>query len=639
MTEQLPVVARMHHVALGMRRSNSVVGRGLGSIQSGLLPLTLAERDDLYRKARDDYNRITEDGSITRFNWKPDELNDLRSALEAFQRLADAGYGKAYFLLSKLLCDSQVVESGLEKSEQYRELALGWLHAHQHLNDPETWHDLGHFYVNEDNECAIEWFEKAANAGHAPSMWMLVGVFEAEEDWDAALHWQIRAAKAGHVRAQDSLKFQHDREDLDISNAQVFEWYVWSAEHGHLWAQLFLADTYSDKHSWLGLNSDRAVHWYTQAANQGDTHAQLQLGKMFWDYRLDNSGIEADDERARYWLEKAAEHGDPESQYELGWFLYERAEPSGEDEEDAVRLIQSAADQGHGPAQYWIARSSAVTYEQRGELLDSAFAWYEERVPFGNSELRYDFALMHLREHLLIEDTNVFRASRIDAIRLLEEIASEPILVDADTGKPLANKIQARASRHLGVELLNSPPDASVVAGAIHWLEQAADLGDGQACEKLAHLYLSGHIGVIHRLEPQPMLVKVDLQKADYWCDRAVQLGETRAAYHLGRMLRDGEHLPQNLALAEKWLLRAANAGDRFAQKTLKRQELVEQLKALPSDRRKKVLQLALLKKKLRQVVTLKRLAMLPKDEQRRVLELAKIKRLKAQVATKKPAG
>jgi TPR repeat protein len=488
--------------------------------------------------------------------------------------LADAGYGRAYFLLSELLCDSQVVENGTTNGEQYRGLALQWLHANQHLDDPEVWHDLGRFYVNEDNERAIELFEKAANAGHAASMWMLVGAFEADEDWDTALHWQIRAAEAGHVRAQLMLKMQHEHGDhLDLSDTQVFEWYVWSAEQGHVWAQLFLADAYCDRYSWLGLDSTLAIHWLTAAANQGAHQAQQRLGKTFWEGRLDSNGIEPDDEQARHWLEKAAEHGDPESQYELGWFLYERAPKIGEDSEeldDAVRLIQSAADQGYGPAQYFAARdweSFDLTAEQCMELLESAFDWHEEHAALGDPETRYDFALMHL-DNWNSGYNKSCRANHFVGMDLLEEIASEPILIDADTGKPLANRTQARASRRLGVELLN-PPDADVVAEAIHWLEQAADLGDGQACEKLAHLYLSGHIGVIHRLEPQPKLVEVDLQKADYWCDRAVQLGETRAAYHLGRKLLEGEHLPQNLALAEKWLLRAANAGDRFAQMQL----------------------------------------------------------------------
>jgi TPR repeat protein len=117
-----------------------------------------------------------------------------------------------------------------------------------------------------------------------------------------------------------------------------------------------------------------------------------------WEGRLDVSGVEPSDAHARRWLEKAAEHGDPESEYELGMFLYVRAEQG--EEELAVQSIQSAADQGYGPAQYFIASDAGTTFdvtdEQCQSLFDQAFSWYEEHAEGGDTELRLDYALMHL---------------------------------------------------------------------------------------------------------------------------------------------------------------------------------------------------------------------------------------------------
>lgn len=153
------------------------------------------------------------------------------------------------------------------------------------------------------------------------------------------------------------------------------------------------------------------------------------------------------------------------------------------------------------------------------------------------------------------------RAERFAGMSLLKKIASEPILVDAETVRPFANSVQGRASLCLGKEMLKFSPTPEEVAEAIHWFVQAADLGNARAYEELAILYLSGRPSLT-----KTKLVEIDLQLADYWFDRTIQLGNAENAYHLGRMLLKGEQLPENLALAEKWLLQAANAGDRFAQ-------------------------------------------------------------------------
>lgn len=584
--ENLPVKFVAHNIATTADKRSSLVGRGLAALRK--------DNDELYRQAREIYNRLTDDGLGMWSGYKERKL-PLAEVFDLFQQLAAVSYGKAYFPLSALYSGWQSIEGDSAKAERYRKLAFDWLHANQHLNDPEIWHDLGALYVQhhhydpeifddlgvpyagENNELAVHWFQKAADAGHASSMWMLSGAYEtgegAEQDWERSLYWQIKAAEAGHDAAQHGLETQHEHGGLDFDDEQVFNWYVWSAENGHVWAQLFLAEAYrygrgnQDGHGeGVDQDAEQAAHWYMQAANQGDQHAQLQLGKMFWEDRLDGHGVEPDEEQAKHWLERAAEHGDPESQYEFGLFLFERA---GQGEEaEAVQMIQNSADQGYGPAQNLIARDAGtffdVTEEQCGELFDKAFYWYEERVADGDPELRYDFAMMHLDNWAYNHKLN--QAARLDGLRLLQEIASEPILVDSETGRPLANGVQGRASRRLGIELLKLSPTPEEIAKAIHWLEQAADLGDALACDELAHLYLCGHPGVIHNHEPQPKLVAINLKLADYWCDRATQLGQSRAAYHLGRMSLMGEDLQQNLALAEKWLLRAANAGNDSAQ-------------------------------------------------------------------------
>lgn len=583
-TENLPSKLAAQSLASAAGKPSNLVARGMFAVLANKQQVLTKRNDARYRQAREVYNRLTDDG----YSWRDGHLKSdasLVEMLETLLQLADEGYGKAYFPLSTLCtlqalyCGGTSIKDKLVKAERFHKPAFDWLHANQHLNDPEIWHDLGALYVGNDADHAIHWFQKAAGVGDVRSMWGLVGAYEYLEEWDQARYWQIKAAEAGHENAQVGLKVQHDHDGLDIDDEQVFNWYVWSAEHGHVWAQLFLAEAYHhgggnpDGHG-HGVDQDvvEAVHWYMQAANQGEHHAQLQLGKMFWEGRLEVGGVEPDDAQAKHWLEKSAENGDPESQYELGLFLYERTEQGKEEEGFALQLIQRAADQGYGPAQYFIVSDAGtsfdVTDEQYQELFDQAFSWHEEHAKYGGMELRLDYALMHL--DLWNSSWNEsYLADRFIGVDLLKEIATEPIPLDYETGRPFANGVQGRASRRLGIELLKLSPAPDEVADAIRWLEQAADLGDGQACEELAHLYLCGHSGVIHRLEPQAKLVEIDLQAAVHWCGRAILLDQTRAAYHFGRYLLEGEHLPQDLALAEDWLLQAANAGNDSAQMLL----------------------------------------------------------------------
>ena len=56
-----------------------------------------------------------------------------------------------------------------------------------------------------------------------------------------------------------------------------------------------------------GVKSDheKAVFWYTKAAEQGNATAQHSLGISYYN----GNGVEKDDEKTVYWLIKAAEQG------------------------------------------------------------------------------------------------------------------------------------------------------------------------------------------------------------------------------------------------------------------------------------------------------------------------------------------
>jgi TPR repeat protein len=564
--ENLPAVFATQVVAVQSEKRGSLVGRGIVAVLANKQQALTKNNDAIYRQAREVYNQLTDDGLGSWLGYKEREL-PLTEVFNSFQRLAAEGYGKAYYPLSTLYGGEQSINGDPAQAELFRKRAFDWLFANQLQNDPEIWNDLGKLYLTSgadnciEGSIALHWFLEAAKMDSASAMWHISGMYESGylgflPDGTDALYWQIKAAKAGHEAAQHGLEQQHEHGDLvtKIDDEQVFDWYVWSAEQGHLWAQLFLASAFRCG-DLVEQDDEQAAHWYLQAATQGEPHAQLQLGKMYWEGR----GVEQNYDQAEYWLENSADQGSAESQYQLGQFLCEK----GGDVEVAAQLIQCAADQEYGPAQYIIASDKGaifdVTDEQCEKLFDKAFSWYEERAVSGDSELRLDYALMHL-DCWNSGGYTSYRVSHSEGLHLLKEVATEWIVA----GAPLSiNDVQRRACRRLGIEVLKFSPCAEDIAAAIHVLEQAANLGDTGACVDLAELYLHGNrrFSKFDSREPPAKLVEIDPQAAVYWFERGFQLGWSGAANKLGYEYLVGKHLPQNLALAEKWLLQAANAG------------------------------------------------------------------------------
>ena len=63
----------------------------------------------------------------------------------------------------------------------------------------------------------------------------------------------------------------------------------------------------------------KAVEWYQKAAEQGEVHAQYNLGVMY----ANGQGVKQDYLKAFEWYQKAAEQGDADAQFNLGLLYYD----------------------------------------------------------------------------------------------------------------------------------------------------------------------------------------------------------------------------------------------------------------------------------------------------------------------------
>ena len=98
------------------------------------------------------------------------------------------------------------------------------------------------------------------------------------------------------------------------------------------------------------INTHNAFECYQIAANQGDLHAQYNLGNMYFFGTNGTQDYGIQDYRLSYkWYKKAAEQGHVDAQYHLGW-QYETANGVAKNVAEAVKWYQKAASQGNEDA-------------------------------------------------------------------------------------------------------------------------------------------------------------------------------------------------------------------------------------------------------------------------------------------------
>jgi TPR repeat protein len=96
----------------------------------------------------------------------------------------------------------------------------------------------------------------------------------------------------------------------------------------------------------LQQNSEQAIHWYEQAAQQGHPKAQVNLGVIL----CEGYATPKEFERGLHWLQKAAEQGEINAQYKIGC-LYLEGTKLSKDLTLARHWLKKAADAGHADAQ------------------------------------------------------------------------------------------------------------------------------------------------------------------------------------------------------------------------------------------------------------------------------------------------
>jgi len=159
------------------------------------------------------------------------------------------------------------------------------------------------------------------------------GCIKNEEKGNVILEY---CALKGSARAQRRLGGCY----YDKKNYQkAVEWYTKAAEQGNASSQYSLGICY---YKGYGVEKDyqKAVEWWTKAAEQGNASAQNNLGICYYN----GYGVEKDYQKAVEWYTKAAEQENASAQYSLG-YCYKNGKGVKQDYSKALELYTKAAEQ------------------------------------------------------------------------------------------------------------------------------------------------------------------------------------------------------------------------------------------------------------------------------------------------------
>ena len=263
-----------------------------------------------------------------------------------------------------------------------------------------------------------------------------------------------------------------------------------AAEQGNTEAQYELGRMYFLGRD-VAKNATEAEKWYQKAANQGNAKAQNELGNLYYT----GLNVTRNYSEAIKWYQKAAEQGIASAQYKLG-YMYDYGQGISQNRVEAAKWYKKAAEQENVDAQY---RLGNMFFYKVGipEDIDEAIKWYKKAAEQGD----------------------------IKAQKKLGEIYSN-------------------GARKKDPE-------------AIKWYKMAAERGDAEALKRLGDIY-----------------EKENALEAVKWYKMAIEQGNASASFNLGLIYEYGKPgIPKNKAEAIKWYRKAAEQGSETAQKNLRKLE------------------------------------------------------------------
>ena len=298
---------------------------------------------------------------------------------------------------------------------------------------------------------------------------------------------------------------------------------------------------------------EMAMYDFEQRAVQGDQVAQFCLGFMY----RHGLGVMSDIEKAVTWYTKAAEQDFAPAQNDLGviyGLIGEEALLVGDESaimnfKQAQTWFTLAGKQGDPTALFntglicsYLANISTDTAEDR-ELYFVIVECYKRAAMQNYAPAQSELALIYLFG--LYGETKNYEK----AMELLIKAA-----IPADEGVGIYKNGYPPAQHSLGTIYAEGMGVNQNYEEALNWYRMAAAHGYAESQYSLGVMYYKGNG------------VNRDLKEAASWYQRAAERGHVRSQLNLGRMYKLGEGVSQNSEKAARFTLAAAQQGAAIAQ-------------------------------------------------------------------------
>ena len=266
--------------------------------------------------------------------------------------------GELYYMKEIVYLNSLAQESTIDKKRRNKALC-----------------SIGHIYrygegVEQDYSKALEWYNKAVNAGNDSAMYSIGYMYDygegVEQDYSKALEWYNKAANAGNSAAINNIGYMYEfSEGVEQDYSKALEWYN------------------------KAVNAGNAAAWYNKAVNAGNAAAMNNIGRM---YEF-GKGVEQDYTKSLEWYNKAANAGNATAMYNIG-YMYDCGEGVEQDYSKALEWYNKAANAGNTAAM----NNIGYMYDYgKGVEQDcsKALEWLKKAADAGNSAAMYNIGYMY----------------------------------------------------------------------------------------------------------------------------------------------------------------------------------------------------------------------------------------------------
>ena len=379
------------------------------------------------------------------------------------QKSAELGLGKALNLLGDWYIKKII------PSDNYKE-AFDLYSKGCELGDMRSFSRLAMCYekgygVKQDISKSIALYEQSVDLGYKDACFSIARIYETGKnvpiDLGKAITWYTKGTEMGDADSACNLAFCYYNgkgiaQDIEKAKELFLKYSEYNTEIQKNLGVIYYKGTPSCKP-----DEEKAINWFTQAANNGNIQSMLHLGKI---YKKNNI------EEAMKWYKKAATLDDKKGAYTYAFHLYQYKidwnesftwmKLSAENKHVSAQFLLGlfykcgiGTPVNHEKAFYWFNLAAENGYEQSyshigryyldGRIVktnyENAALWFEKAITSQNENVRgealYDYGVLYLdglgvcknREKAIGYFVESKKLGCINAINKLKELEAENI--------------------------------------------------------------------------------------------------------------------------------------------------------------------------------------------------------------------